>query len=60
MDEKDKDITIGVNVEGTEQLQDTVDLLQEVMPNITIRNNREVNVHISVCAVKGENEQADA
>lgn len=59
MDEKNKDITIGVNVEGTEQLQDTVDLLQEVMPNITIRNNREVNVHISVCVVKGDNEQAD-
>ena len=54
------EITLGVNVEGVEKLQDTADILSEIMPSITIRNNAHVNVTFNLMADRSvHNEQPD-
>lgn len=43
----------------TEELQDAADIIRDIMPNITIRDNQEVNVYLNICHIGGDHEQTD-
>jgi anthranilate phosphoribosyltransferase len=59
VEERKKEIAFRVKVKGQEELQDAADIIRDIMPNITIRDNQEVNVYLNICHVGGDHEQAD-
>lgn len=59
VEERKKEIAFRVKVKGQEELQDAADIIRDIMPNITIRDNQEVNVHLNICHIGGDHEQAD-
>lgn len=41
-------ITFDMRVNGKDELQDAADIIREIMPNVTVRNNQTVNFYMTV------------
>ena len=46
---KGKDeLQVDLRVNGKDELQDAADIIREIMPNVTVRNNQTVNFYMTV------------
>lgn len=41
-------ITFDMRVNGKDELQDAADIIREIMPNVTVRDNQTVNFYMTV------------
>ena len=41
-------ITFDMRVNGKDEHQDAADIIREIMPNVTVRNNQTVNFYMTV------------
>ena len=46
--ETHKEITFDMHVNGKDELQDAADIIREIVPNVTVRNNQTVNFYMTV------------
>ena len=59
------DLDLNFKVNGTDELEDAADILREIVPNITVRNNQKVNIYLSInnlpqiTAEKGKDDETD-
>lgn len=58
--ETHKAITFDMRVNGKDELQDAADIIREIVPNVTVRNNQTVNFHMTVINFKAPGGDDDA